>query len=189
MAGLCSSLYAVELPILADSFTVGDLKIHLVPNAQQSKKNICGLDWTPDGRWAVTCCEERVYLWDARHIASPPTATHGHEKLRLAATFPQQFNQIHSVGFLQSPDVVVSSAYMPDSVPPRVIFGEFENIFVWEAGTCLGRCGDGVRKVLAIRECNAGYISSVGVGSVEGRMVVGSASHGTERNLKVWVVG
>ncbi|KAJ3342473.1 hypothetical protein HDU93_002232 [Gonapodya sp. JEL0774] len=116
---------------LLSSTTEGDASIRLfsTPHA----KNIMCLDWSSDGQWLTTVSDDIICLWEVGQ--SVP------DGCKLAAQQQISNGKVSSCAFLQEQHAMSSSAPQRVAsplrpglsvVPPRIVFGEFEKLYVWD---------------------------------------------------------
>ncbi|KAJ3196850.1 hypothetical protein HK101_007464 [Irineochytrium annulatum] len=180
-------------------------------------KGIVGLDWSQDGAWMVSCCDELVVLWEWQQSASASSAAAAGASAgqllplrQFSQTSFQQMAKIASVSFLQAPLYDPGSGAVivhpsegggtggAGAVPPRVAFGEFEAVYVWEPErgprepkaqsiVSYPSCQNGVVSSLAFARCGWNWDPRTGM-RAEGRggVVLASASMAPANNLKLW---
>ncbi|TPX49020.1 hypothetical protein SeLEV6574_g01703 [Synchytrium endobioticum] len=144
-----SSLHIMEIGFSADTGLMSEddsFKLSTLPTAHV--KNIFCLDWSVDGQWLVTASENLVVLWEVSSTGS------GSIVLKDVAKVAAQSGTITCCIFLQPPARTARNTCLPVSQqtrgsktslagtrPPRVVFGEYQQIHIWDPAH--GKDGNG----------------------------------------------
>ncbi|KXS11331.1 hypothetical protein M427DRAFT_147845 [Gonapodya prolifera JEL478] len=89
-------------------------------------KNIMSLDWSSDGQWLTTASDDILCLWEVGQSVI--------DGCKLVAQQPISNGKVSSCAFLQEQAPLLPGSSDASS-PPRIVFGEFEKLYVWDPST------------------------------------------------------
>jgi len=224
-----STLHLIDISLPGEGSTFlgeDDIKIHVISTPHS--KNISCIDWSEDGRWLISSSDDLICLWDIG--VGTASMTMGGSIKGPVAQLPAQTAKISSCSFLPTSSSLSSSSTSssipnlssqssssptPGSITAatnesskllRIIFGEYECMYVWEliAGSTTNYTSLSnvmTNRIMPYTSCQSGVVSGLGWSKMKGNMdmdggngsgngglssILVSASGAKDNNLKVW---
>ncbi|KAL1923732.1 uncharacterized protein VTP21DRAFT_8712 [Calcarisporiella thermophila] len=136
-------------------------------------KNITSIDWSADGTYLVTSSDDIICVWETTHY-------------KIVNQYQPQTGKISSCAFLGG----------GASGSPRVAFGDYEVIYVWNfegAGQTGGKMAGSQEGTdpIPVPQAQTGVVAALACsssGDESGRHFLASGSMAKSNNTKIWIV-